>query len=133
MLASCQGESDDPPKPVHCGNKKGAWYDENLMVSPLDIECGDYFKYTGSGEIEATDDSDKKAAGETTICKLGLNDSKLINMRGKAIKSTLRGIDDLTDEEIEQLARGYEKLDAQGRYTPFIAAVIYILKHYYIS
>ena len=133
MLASCQGESDSPPKPVHCRNKKGAWYDENLMVSPLDIECGDYFKYTGSGEIEATEDSDKQAAAETTICKLGLNVDKLKAMRRNAIRSTLRGIDDLTDEEIEQLARGYEKLDKEGKYTPFVAAVVYTLKHYYIS
>ena len=131
MLASCQGESErPPPKPVHCGNKKGAWYDENLMVSPLDAECGDYFKYTGSGEIEATGDPKKQAAAKTTICKLGLNVDKLKAMRRAAIRSAMKGIDKLTGEEIQQLIRGYEQLDKEERYTPFVAAVIYTLKHY---
>lgn len=33
LLASCQGESEQPPPiPLHCGHKKKDWYDEKLVV-----------------------------------------------------------------------------------------------------
>jgi len=47
------GEREDNPPYAYenCGNFKGDWYDENLMVSPLDPNCASYFQYTGAGEI----------------------------------------------------------------------------------
>ena len=133
MLASCQGESETPPqKPVHCGQKKGEWYDENLMVSPIEANCADFFKYTGSGEIQATEDPDKQAAAKETIERLGLNINKLRKMRRKAIDQILVDIEDLTNEEIKKLAVGYDRPDAEGQYTQFCGAVVYILKHYFV-
>ncbi|MBW4591916.1 MAG: TIGR02646 family protein [Brasilonema angustatum HA4187-MV1] len=132
LIASCQGEDEHRPRvPVHCGHKKQAWFDEELMISPLDPKCVDYFKYSGFGEIIPTDDHDKQAAAKTTIQKLALGIDKLRNMRRAAIDATLLATDGLTATEIQLLAQGYEKPDADGRYTPFSAAIIYILKQYF--
>jgi predicted ATP-binding protein involved in virulence len=94
---------------------------------------GIYIRYSGSGEILPTDDPDKQAAAITTIEKLGLDIDKLRAMRREAIDGVLLAIDGLTDEEIQQLAQGYAQPDANGRYTPFCAAIAYILQLYFIT
>ncbi|BAZ52065.1 hypothetical protein NIES4103_47240 [Nostoc sp. NIES-4103] len=101
------------------------------MVSPLEINCGDFFKYLASGEIQPTDEPCKKAATETTIEKLALNIDKLQNMRKVAIDAILLDIESLTEAEIQQLAEGYGKPDSSGQYTPFCAAIIYLLQNYF--
>ncbi|MEH1907927.1 retron system putative HNH endonuclease [Nostoc sp.] len=132
LIASCQGESEEPPTvPVHCGHKKKYWYDENLMISPLEINCADFFKYPASGEIQPTDNPGKKAVAETTIKKLALDIDKLQNMRRVAIDAALLAIEGLTEIEIQLLAEGYQQLDANGQYTPFCAAITYLLKNYF--
>ncbi|MBE9198812.1 MULTISPECIES: retron system putative HNH endonuclease [unclassified Nodularia (in: cyanobacteria)] len=132
LIASCQGESTEPPPvPVHCGHQKKYWYDEHLMVSPLKINCADFFHYPASGEILPTNDPEKTAAAKTTIEKLALNINKLQNMRKLAIDAALLGIEDLTDAEIQQLVKGYDQIDSHGQYTPFCAAIIYFLKNYF--
>ena len=132
LIASCQGESEEPPTvPVHCGHKKKYWYNENLMVSPLEINCADFFKYPASGEIQPTDNPGKKAVAETTIKKLALDIDKLQNMRRVAIDAALLATEGLTEIEIKLLAEGYKKLDVDGQYTPFCAAISYLLKNYF--
>jgi uncharacterized protein (TIGR02646 family) len=134
LLASCQGESEEPPlEPVHCGHKKGKWYEAHLMVSPLDANCANFFRYAGSGEILPTDEPDKQAVAITTIEKLGLDIDKLRAMRSAAIDGVLMAIEGLTDEEILLFVQAYEQLDADGRYTPFCDAIAYILKQYFIA
>lgn len=101
------------------------------MVSPLEINCADFFKYTGAGEIQPTDDESKKAAAEMTIDKLGLNIDKLKNMRRIVIDAVLQDIYQFSAEEIQQLAQSYEQLDNNGQYTPFCPAIAYILQNYF--
>lgn len=132
LIASCQGESEEPPTvPVHCGHKKKYWYDENLMVSPLEINCADFFKYPASGEIQPTDNPGKKPVAETIIKKLALDIDKLQKMRKVAIDAALLATEGLTEIEIQLLAEGYEKLDVDGKHTPFCAAISYLLKNYF--
>ncbi|MEH1939344.1 MAG: retron system putative HNH endonuclease [Nostoc sp.] len=132
LMVSCQGEDQKQPRvPVHCGHIKDNWYDEHLMVSPLELTCIDFFKYPASGEIQPTDEPAKKAAAETTIENLALNISKLQNMRRLAIDAALLATDGLTEAEIQLLAQGYEKLDANGQHTPFCAAISYFFKNYF--
>lgn len=132
LMVSCQGEDEEQLRvPVHCGHRKDNWYDDHLMVSPLDLTCTDFFKYLPSGEIQPTDEPAKKAAAETTIEKLALNISKLQNMRRLAIDAALLATDGLTEVEIQLLAQGYEKLDANGQYTPFSATISYFFKNYF--
>ncbi|MCC5617676.1 hypothetical protein LC605_21805 [Nostoc sp. CHAB 5836] len=113
------------------GHKKKYWYDENLMVSPLEINCADFFKYPASGEIKPTDNAGKKAIAETTIKKLALDIDKLQKMRKKAIDGALLATEGLTEIEIQLLAEGYQELDANDQYTPFCAAITYLLKNYF--
>jgi len=132
LIASCQGEREEPPTvPVHCGHQKKHWYDEKLMVSPLEMSCGDFFKYSAAGEILATDELEKKDAAKESIEKLALNISKLQNMRKVAIEAVLLGIEELTKEEIQQLIYGYGQLDSNGKYTPFCAAIAYFFHNYF--
>ncbi len=132
LIASCQGEDlVRPTKPVHCGHKKGAWFDEELMISPLDPKCGDYFKYSGFGEILPTDDIDKQLAAKTTIGRLALNIDKLKEMRRVAIDAVLQVTEGLSDEEIQILAQAYQQVDKEGRYTPFWATVAYTFKQFF--
>lgn len=131
LLASCQRESKKD-EPVHCGKKKDDWYDEQLMVSPLEANCADFFRYQGYGEILPTDEADKKDAAAKTIDKLGLDIDKLKAMRRKAIDGILMNIEELTDEDIQKMVQGCEKPDANGQYTPFCGAITYILKHYFV-
>ncbi len=134
LIASCQGEDEKKPRvPVHCGHTKRAWYDEELMVSPLNPSCEDFFKYSGFGEILPTDDLDQQAAAKTTIAKLALDISKLRKLRRAAIDAALQAIQGLSDAEIQQLTQGFLELDGEGRYTPFCEVIAYILKQYFVA
>lgn len=130
LLASCQRERERR-EPLHCGSKKDDWYDEHLMVSPLDANCAEFFRYTDDGQILATEVTEKKSPAHTTIDKLGLNIDKLNAMRRAAIEDILEVIDSLTDEEKQKLLLGFEQPDANGQYEEFCDAIAYILKAYY--
>ncbi len=131
LLASCQRDRE-PREPQHCGVKKDKWYDEQLMVSPLDENCASFFRYAASGEILPTDELDKQQAAKTTIEKLGLGIAKLRLMRSAAIDGALLAIEGLTDEETLLFAQGYEKPDTNGQYEEFCVAIAYILNQYFI-
>ena len=131
LIASCQGESENPPPiPVHCGHKKAEWYEETLMVSPLDSNCGDFFHYTDDGQILPTTDLDKQAAAKETIKKLALDIDKLKKMREKAIEGILDIIDILNEDQISKLIDGFEQSDATGKYAEFCNVIVYVLRQY---
>lgn len=132
LLASCQRDRERR-EPQHCGVKKDDWYDEQLMVSPLDVNCANFFRYAASGEILPTNEQDLQEAAQTTIEKLGLGIEKLRLIRSAAIDGALLAIEGLTDEEKLFFAQGYEKLDANGQYEEFCAAIAYILNQYFIT
>ncbi|MGM3307189.1 retron system putative HNH endonuclease [Anabaena sp. WFMT] len=129
LLASCQKDTV-PKKPLHCGKKKDKWYDKKLMVSPLDINCGEFFRYTEDGQILSTENPDKALAAQTTINKLDLNIDKLKKMRAGAIEAILEGLEDLTDDEREILLQRFSQSDGNGQNEEFCAAIVYILKQY---
>jgi len=133
LLASCQRDRE-PKKPIHCGIAKDDWHDEDLMVSPLQPNCEDFFIYADDGQILATDALEKKAAATTTIDRLCLNIPKLIAIRKEVIQNLLADIEigELTDEERQKLVQGFEQPDANGRYEEFCAAIAYILNQYFI-
>jgi uncharacterized protein (TIGR02646 family) len=130
LLASCQGEVEDPPpKPSHCGQLKGAWYDKHLLVSPLDPACADYFRYSGDGQVLPTHDLSKATAAITTIDKLGLNIDKLRRLRESAIEGVLDDkFDELTEIEKRKLIQYFDLPDENGQYQEFCSALIYQLK-----
>ena len=116
---------------MHCGHKKKDWYDEDLMVFPLDPNCEQFFKYSGFGEILPTEDRDRKLAAQTTIEQLGLNINKLQTLRKNAIDGVLLAVEGLTEEEILQFSRAYQEFDSNNEYRPFCTAIAYILDRYF--
>jgi uncharacterized protein (TIGR02646 family) len=44
LLASCQNKLA-PKEPRHCGMGKGDWFDDRLLVSPLIVDCENFFEY----------------------------------------------------------------------------------------
>lgn len=130
LLASCQGEAEDPPpKPSYCGQLKGAWYDSQLLVSPLVPACADYFRYSDDGQILPTRDLSKATAAITTIEKLGLDINKLRRLRKSAIEGVLDDeFDELTETEKRKLIQYFDLPDENGQYQEFCSALIYLLK-----
>ena len=102
MLCSCQNRLEQG-KPRHCGNLKGDWFDNQLLVSPLDPDCEGYFAYTADGKIQPARESDD--AARMTIEKLGLNINKLSALRKKAIEPFLD--ENLSEQEFSQFVSGY--------------------------
>ena len=116
MHCSCQrqlrrGESR------HCGFKKGSWFSEGLLISPLEADCGRNFLFTGNGEIFARNSNDPRS--RTTIKKLGLNLPKLQALRSAAIDA----LRDLSSEEVLQLLQRRH----DGRYVSFNTAIGQVL------
>jgi uncharacterized protein (TIGR02646 family) len=136
FLASCPGYSTDENETIQplklpqefCGQKKGAWYEADLIVSPLHQDCVSYFRYTEVGEILPTKEIPKAKAARATIQELGLNHAVLTLSRKRLIDGVLQDIESLTAKEIQQLIDLYDRPDSSGKFTPFCAAIIYRLQ-----
>jgi uncharacterized protein (TIGR02646 family) len=123
LLCSCQLKLKKS-EPRHCGNSKGSWYDEELLVSPLDVDCESKFKYTFDGHIEPRLAED--IAAKTTIDKLQLKIDKLNDLRRKAIEPFLDG--ELSETDITNFAKGYlvDKSENSGMFNEFYTTIKYL-------
>jgi uncharacterized protein (TIGR02646 family) len=121
MLRSCQDRLKKRDL-RHCGNLKGNWFDNKLLVSPLDPSCEGRFSYTADGIIRPADESDD--AAKTTIEKLGLDILKLNDLRKKAIEPFLD--ETLEDQEFSQFVKGYLRKDSDGMFGQFWTTINYI-------
>lgn len=89
--------------PSHCGHRKGDWFDENLLVSPLQEGCEKRFMFTANGEVFPRSNAD--AAACATIERLGLDLPRLNALRAAAVEA----LQDLSRGEIEEvLVRGLD-------------------------
>jgi uncharacterized protein (TIGR02646 family) len=136
LLASCPGYPEENSaslgsKPIqeHCGQKKGAWYDHNLTVSPLIENCEDYFRYTRDGQILPTQAPSMQFAAQTTITQLALDCSSLERARARAIE-VVEPPDGFTSEEAQKLIQSYKQLSAQGKYIRYCAPIVHRLQQY---
>ena len=96
LHCSCQRELS-PGEPRHCGHSKGSWFDEDLLLSPLEADCEDRLRFTANGAVFPRSRND--AAAETTIKRLGLDLPKLRALRAAAIDA----LHTASSEEIEGL------------------------------
>ena len=80
LLCSCQKQIKKG-EPRHCGNLKGDWFDRDLLVSPLTLDCENHFAFTGDGGIKSLTENDPSA--NETIVRLGLGIPKLNAMRAQ--------------------------------------------------
>jgi len=125
MLCSCQSNVRQG-KPLRCGHRKGDWFDDELLVSPLDPSCEGRFSFTGDGHIKPTKEND--VAAEETIKRLGLDIGNLVESRAKAIEPFLD--DTLAEEDLKRLVSGYLQKDNQGTYGEFWTTIRYLFGGY---
>ncbi len=121
MLCSCQDKLKKGV-PRYCGISKDNWFDENLLISPLDSNCEGRFAYTGDGKIQPADEFD--AAAIKTIEKLGLDINKLNALREKAIDQFLD--ENLDGEDFLKFVNGYLKKKSDGTFEEFWTTINYI-------
>ena len=121
MLCSCQDQLKKG-EPRHCGISKDNWFDENLLISPLDSNCEGRFAYTADGKIQPANESDNAAT--MTIEKLKLDIGILNDFRKKAIEPFLDK--DLDDGEVSQFVNGYLKKNSGGMFGEFWTTINYI-------
>jgi uncharacterized protein (TIGR02646 family) len=127
LLVSCQGKLPNN-EPRHCGMAKDAWFDEDLMVSPLSEDCEEFFEYSLAGEILPTKNANRSRAAQETIDRLQLNIPNLQNLREAAIIPYFEK--DLPIEDVLRLIESFT--DTQGFYEPFAPALIHLLKLEYL-
>jgi uncharacterized protein (TIGR02646 family) len=125
LLVSCQGKLPNN-EPRHCGMAKDAWFDEDLMVSPLSKDCEEFFEYSLAGEILPTKDANRGKAAQETIDRLQLNIPKLQAMRQAEI-TPLFDVE-LSTDEVLKLIESFATTDDEGYYQPFGSALIHLLK-----
>ena len=113
MLCSCQ-KNLTKGTDRHCGNLKGAWFDERLFVSPMISSCESKFGFKGDGTIYPIEND---LAAKTSIEKLGLDIGKLNALRESAIEPFLDNA--LNEQEFKLFVEGYLQLDSEGKYNPF--------------
>lgn len=116
LHCSCEGETDRG-EPRHCGHRKGSWYDENLLISPLDENCERRFGFTADGGIFARLNDDIGA--ETTIRRLQLDLPKLRALRAAALDALYES----SREEIRQLLARRPG----GEFLPFYTTIEQVL------
>jgi len=121
MLCSCQNQIKKG-EPRHCGNLKGDWFDQELLVSPLSPECESRFSFTGDGGIQPATEDD--VAAIKSIEKLGLGTPKLNDLRSKAIEPFLD--ESLSDQDLRNFVLGYLDRDASGYFGEFWMTIRYL-------
>lgn len=123
LLCSC-GPKKKKGDPKHCGDLKD-WpphvqehdFDDNNLISPLDLSCESRFKFTRLGRIEPADITDLKA--QETIDRLGLNDNELVRLRLQVIQDFEEDEAELTEEEfIDQVNQHLSKSE-DGKFGRF--------------
>lgn len=125
LVASCQGNllRGDP---IHCGRKKGNWYDAELFVSPLSRDCEGRFHFELDGRVRAAEAVD--LAADETIRRLDLDGARLRALRRKAIEGLFDGLtDDLTPEEHARLALAFGQRDERRMFAPFCFVLTQVL------
>lgn len=130
LLASCQRDVQ-PGAPLHCGKKKGKWFDERLTISPLDAECEHRFCFGSNGPIFPLDEGDEGA--RETIEHLGLDIDKLRAMRKSAIEGVISELDALSDQDLDRLIAGFTERDNSGQFPEFCMPIVSVLRELQVA
>lgn len=125
MLCSCQ-QVIEKGEPRHCGNLKADWYDEALMISPLDPTCEDRLMYHYDGRIEAMNSNDDAACH--TIQHTGLSINKLEAQRKQAIAPFID--EELSVEDMKSFVAGYLEPETDGYFSEFYTTIRQLFGEY---
>lgn len=114
MMASCNGYKENHE---NCGHKKGNWYHDYQMISPLTNQCEQEFLFSVDGTI-----SSQTIAGKETIRHLELDNSLLNRARRSAIFTAGLFDDDFEDRKTELIT--YYSQPHDGQLLPFCQAIV---------
>lgn len=129
LHVSCMGKKhiiSEVEELEFCGHEKGNWYDEDLLVSPLDPNCESYFLFNFNGSVI----DNKNSAAKETIKKLNLDAYLLRCQREQAIEGFMEAIDleNPDVEEIEGLICSLDTPDENGYLDSFSYIITGLLK-----
>ena len=110
LHASCLRETT-PGSPLHCGHRKGNWFDETQYISPTDEGCELRFRYLLTGEIQATDSDDQPATKMIEV--LALDIAYLNNRRQDTIRRLFDDefLAEASDEDLTRLVTAIRSTD----------------------
>jgi uncharacterized protein (TIGR02646 family) len=119
LLAAYPGDR----MPCEFGAKaKDNWYDERLLISPLDRRCETKFRFDQFGHIEEADINDRQA--KETIRRLRLDHMSLNEMRASAIKEALfPDSKQLGRAKLNDAAQHYCQRNSEHRFRPYCFVV----------
>ncbi|WP_273823207.1 MULTISPECIES: retron system putative HNH endonuclease [Pseudomonas] len=117
LHASCLRETR-PGNPLHCGHRKGNWFDEELHVSPLDEGCEQRFRYLLNGKIEASSNNDPAAS--KMIEALALDIAYLNNRREEQLLGFFDNdfLLDASEEDLRKTVAHFRSIE-DARQFPF--------------
>lgn len=115
---SCSGYKSDRET---CGHKKDNWFDENLLISPLEENVEDLFDYKINGEIKARESNERALE---TIKRLGLDSYRLDRLRKSAIYVSGLFEDDFDEDKRAAILQEYSTPE-NGLLKAFCNAVTY--------
>lgn len=124
LLCSCQKELQKT-EPRHCGNSKGSWFDENLIISPLNPECEFHFNFLENGDISPSEESN--VAAQQTIKHLALKIKKLKELRKASISAVLDNMDVIDNFTLQKEIQIYSQRDINNKYSPFCFVILNVL------
>lgn len=119
LFLSCNGEWCDES---HCGKYKDSTT-ALMLVSPASEEVRGAFFYTLTGEIKG---ETPKAMTSVRVLNLW---SKALDRHRKAAIWESGFFDEDFEEKKETLLALFSSRDAEGRYTPFCEAILYIMEN----
>ena len=103
LHCSCQRDLSRG-EPRHCGYRKGSWFDEKLLLSPLEADCENRFIFTANGDVFPRSNDD--AAAKTTIERLGLDLPKLRALRAAAADALHTASNEVIERLLERRVDG---------------------------
>jgi uncharacterized protein (TIGR02646 family) len=125
LLCSCQLELQKA-EPKHCGNAKGSWFDEELIISPLNSACESSFEFLEDGRIRPFEMNNEGA--KQTISSLALDISKLDELRKSSIAAALDSIDVFDRKTIQEQIDVYSQRNpGDKQFAPFCSAILNVL------
>lgn len=132
--SQCEGDEDIdyanlltayPGDRVRCefgAKAKDKWYDEELLISPLDRGCESKFRFDQFGHIKEVKPKDR--AAKETIRRLRLDHDSLTEMRESAIQEAIfPDGNPLNHAKLNRIAQYYCRRDSEERFPRFCFVV----------
>jgi uncharacterized protein (TIGR02646 family) len=120
LISCCKGEKiNPPPKELHCDTFRD---NADLLVTPLDTNCENHFRYDELGNIYHVTNE-----GLDTIKKLNLDTPKLNNRRQAVIDSWLSPEITITEDYLNELKEIMSQRDENHSFKPFCQVILNIL------